>query len=73
MSVRALFPGDCVDCDVPIKVGDRIVDAHAKGVDDVTGWGHEECPPPPARPKTCPKCFTELAVNGKCACFEEDE
>lgn len=62
---QAKYPGRCVACDDEIEVGDLL-----RWDDDVAV--HAGCdaknPMPELQRETCPKCWTEIAVSGDCAC-----
>lgn len=67
MAFVAKFPGRCAaDCDQPIDAGDVV-----EYVDDQLV--HEGCVPTPeverAPRPICGECFTEIAMNGACACL----
>lgn len=66
MTFSARFPGRCAaECGEPVQPGDVV-----EYVDDQLV--HEGCVPAPlverAPRRQCPECFTEVAVNGACAC-----
>lgn len=70
MSFRAKYPGRCPDCGDPIEVGDTLVatqDGLAVHEEDVRRSASE------LSREVCPRCFTEKAVNGACACDPEDD
>jgi hypothetical protein len=65
MSWAALYTGDCVRCEEPIRVGQQI-DRDSGGL-----LHHVDCPEPPATyldmqpgETVCPRCFTIHA--GEC-------
>lgn len=70
MTFTAKFPGPCAaDCGEQIAAGDEVLYVDDKLVHDgclplENGSG---VPADITRP-ICPECFTERAVNGKCAC-----
>lgn len=67
---EARYPGRCPSCFEPIQVGDTIVmtDDGATCEDCSTRAGSAS----PRPREVCPRCFTEKASNGACACDPED-
>ena len=68
---RAKYPGRCPECGEEIEVGDKLVYTE----DNLAV--HEVCPDSIHGElrvrETCPRCFTEKALNGSCLCDPEDE
>lgn len=59
MSLTARFPGECEECDEPIRPGELV-----EGADP--GWRHVVCPDPlQVEQPACPVCFLVHPV-GKC-------